>query len=140
MKILVLVMALMVVAGCKQEAPENGVVSQGVNHFGEAQRLRYEEGMLALSIWHYEQFLAQDSSDEKWKSDATVARMQLDECRQRYWGNLSVAQADQRELELKYRLLEQRNKELDSWIARLNRENASLRTALLSAQKSAGRK
>ena len=126
-----IVSQLLLLTSCKPDAEAIHDLS-AEEHFTAAQQCQENEEDLALAIWHYEQYLADEPEDN---ATSTLAHISLQQCRTKYFQHSGTSKGSaHKDLEEQLRLLRQRNSELESWLSRLNTENQTLRQALLKAQ------
>ena len=109
-------------------------------HFSAGRLLQqgYPED-LSLAAWHFQQAVSYAPAGSDLSSAASIELRQayLSHFRGDLTGNTEGVQGNpslRRDLEEQLRMLRQRNRELESWISRLNTENLSLRQALLKSQ------
>lgn len=104
-------------------------------HFSAGRLLQqsYPED-LSLAAWHFQQAASYAPAGSDLSSAASI---ELRQALRTLSGNTEGVQGNpslRRDLEEQLRVLRQRNRELESWISRLNTENLSLRQALLKSQ------
>ena len=129
---------LLATPGCTRQTGTTHPTSPAM-HLKAAQAIQKESpDDLALAAWNYEKFLQNPGNASV--DDLAMAKMQLGIClrilteRHAQLLNRQGKESSRREWELKAKLLQTQNDDLNRGITRLNAENAMLRQTLLRVQ------